>query len=59
MPPLWRGSAAASQSLLQEKVLAFVLREHPNSDYIPKPVLLQWLQHEYEVRAWQMAAVLS
>lgn len=31
-----------------EKVLAFVLREYPSADYIPKSVLLQFLQHEYE-----------
>ncbi|KAI8470667.1 MAG: hypothetical protein J3K34DRAFT_521214 [Monoraphidium minutum] len=31
-----------------EKVLAFVLREYPNADFVPKAVLLQFLQHEYE-----------
>ncbi|GBF93160.1 hypothetical protein Rsub_05891 [Raphidocelis subcapitata] len=31
-----------------EKVLAFVLRESPNSEYIPKAALIQWLQQEYE-----------
>lgn len=31
-----------------EKVLAFVLREHPTSDVIPKAALIQWLQSEYE-----------
>jgi hypothetical protein len=35
---------------VQEKVLTFVLREHPNSEYIPKAALIQWLQQEYEVR---------
>jgi hypothetical protein len=33
-----------------EKALAFVLRESPNSEFISKAALIQWLQQEYEVR---------
>lgn len=35
---------------VQEKVVAFVLRENEGSENISKAALLQFLQHEYEVR---------
>ncbi len=36
---------------MQEKLLAFVMREYANSEVVPKAVLLQYLQYEYEVSA--------
>jgi hypothetical protein len=40
-------------SVVQEKVVAFVLQENEGSEHISKGALLQFLQHEYEVRARQ------
>lgn len=36
-------------SLLQERVVTFVLRQEEGSETISKAALLQFLQHEYEV----------
>lgn len=42
-----RSASAASRATL-EKLLGFVMREYPNSEVVPKAVLLQYLQYEYE-----------
>lgn len=42
-----RAASDASRATL-EKVVNFVLHEYPNSEVIPKAVLLQYLQYEYE-----------
>jgi hypothetical protein len=39
----------AAVSLLQERVVTFVLRQEDGSETISKAALLQFLQHEYEV----------
>jgi hypothetical protein len=44
---------------LQERVLAFLLKEHAGSDSIPKAALLQFLQQEYEVRSQEGRVLLS
>lgn len=46
-------------SILQEKVVTFVLRQEEGSEHISKAALLQFLQHEYEVRAVNVAAAAA
>jgi hypothetical protein len=43
---------------LQERVLAFVLRDPQGNDQISRSLLVQYLQHEYEVRTCSMQLII-
>jgi hypothetical protein len=57
---MWADSGMlAAVSLLQERVVTFVLRQEDGSETISKAALLQFLQHEYEVGVCSGLAALQ
>jgi len=43
-----RKSSAAASRLTLERVAAFIMREYPGQDHVPKAALLHYLHQEYE-----------